>query len=96
MKHKHLDKIKSFEAPPKKINIFSEKEIIMIRELYNLLPERTYNKKQNVRKKGWEQNYNKDLDKIYEMMMMMVMILMIIIIIVVTESIFKLGPPDFP
>ena len=65
MKHIHLDKIKSLEGPPKKVNIFSGKEIEMIRELYELLPERTYNKKQNVKKKAWEQNYNKELDKIY-------------------------------
>ena len=65
MEHKYLDRIKSLEGPPKKINIFSEKEIKMIIELYSLLPERTYNKKQNVRKKGWEKNYNKELDKIY-------------------------------
>ena len=37
----------------------------MIIELYALLPERTYNKKQNVRKKGWVQSYNKELDKLY-------------------------------
>ena len=65
MEHKYLDKIKSLEGPPKKVNIFSEKEIEMIKELYELLPERTFNKKQNIRKKGWEQNYNKELDKIY-------------------------------
>tara|TARA_Y100000590_G_C15433278_1_gene906037 strand:+ start:103 stop:798 length:696 start_codon:yes stop_codon:yes gene_type:complete len=65
MKHKHLDKIKSLEGPPKKVNIFSEKEIKMIRELYDLLPERTFNKRQNIRKKAWEQKYNKELDKIY-------------------------------
>jgi len=65
MEHKYLDKIKSLEGPPKKINIFSEKEIKMIQELYDKLPERTYNKKQKVRKKAWEQNYNKELDKIY-------------------------------
>jgi hypothetical protein len=65
MKHKHLDKIKRLEGPPKKVNIFSEGEIKMIQELYNDLPERTFNKKQNVRKKTWEQNYNKELDKIY-------------------------------
>ena len=56
MEHKYLDKIKSLEGPPKKINIFSEQEIKMIIELYDLLPERTYIKKQNVRKKAWEQN----------------------------------------
>ena len=39
MKHIHLDKIKSLESAPKKVNIFSEKEIKMIQELYNILPE---------------------------------------------------------
>jgi len=65
MEHKYLDKIKSLEGPPKKINIFSENEIKMIQELYNNLPERTYNKQQKIRKKTWEQNVNKNLDKIY-------------------------------
>ena len=65
MKHIDLDKIKSLESPPKKINIFSEKELKMIKELYNILPEITFNKKQNVRKKAWIQNFNKELDKIY-------------------------------
>ena len=65
MKHIYLDKIKSFETPPKILKIFSEKEINMMRELYETLPERVFNKKQNVRKKTWIQNYNKELDKIY-------------------------------
>ena len=65
MEHKYLDKIKSLEGPPRKINIFSEKEIKMIQELYLQLPESTFNKKQNIRKKAWVQNYNKELDKIY-------------------------------
>jgi hypothetical protein len=65
MEHKYLDKIRSLEGPPKKVKIFSEKEIEMIKDLYEILPERTYNKKQNIRKKGWEQNCNKELDKIY-------------------------------
>ena len=65
MKHIHLDKIKSYESPPKVVNIFSEKEIKMIQELYTILPETVFNKKQNVRKKSWIQNYNKELDKIY-------------------------------
>ena len=65
MEHKYLDKIKSFESPPKVVNIFSEKEIRMIKELYSILPETVFNKKQNIRKKGWIQNYNKELDKIY-------------------------------
>ena len=65
MKHKNIDKIKSLESPPKIVNIFSEKEIKMIKELYALLPETVFNKKQNVRKKSWIINYNKELDKIY-------------------------------
>ena len=50
MKHKYLDKIKSLEGPPKKVNIFSEKEIKMMQELYVALPERKFNQKQNFRK----------------------------------------------
>ena len=65
MKHIYLDKIKSLESLPKKVNIFSEKEIKMIKQLYVDLPEKVFNKKQNVRKKAWIQNYNKELDKIY-------------------------------
>ena len=61
----HLDKIKSLENTPKKINIFSEKEIKMIQELYYILPESTFNNKQNIRKKAWLQNFNKELDEIY-------------------------------
>jgi len=65
MKHIHSDKIKSYESPPRIVNIFSEKEIKMIQELYAELPERVFNKKQNIRKKVWIKNYNKELDKIY-------------------------------
>ena len=65
MKHTHLDKIKSYEPPPKIVNIFSEKEIKMVQQLYTTLPETVFNNKQNVRKKGWIQNYNKELDQIY-------------------------------
>ena len=48
MRHVHLDKIKSLENAPKKINIFSEKEIKMIQELYNILPEITFNKNETL------------------------------------------------
>ena len=61
----NLDKIKSLESTPKKINIFSEKEIKMIQELYYTLPESIFNNKQNIRKKAWLQNFNKELDEIY-------------------------------
>ena len=65
MKRINLDKIKENESPPKIVNIFSEKEIKMIQELYADLPEKVFNKVQNVRKKAWVQNYNKELDKLY-------------------------------
>ena len=65
MEHKFLNKIKSFEGPPKKVNIFSDNEIKMMHQLYEDLPERTFNSKQNIRKKTWIQNHNKELDKIY-------------------------------
>ena len=48
MKFKYLEIIKNLELAPKKVNIFSEKEIEMIKELYLNLPESTFNKKQNV------------------------------------------------
>ena len=65
MKRINLDKIKENESPPKIVNIFSEKEIKMIQELYADLPEKVFNKVQNIRKKAWIQNYNKELDKLY-------------------------------
>ena len=65
MNRNNIDKIKNFESPPKIVNIFSDSEIKMMQELYNHLPERVFNKKQNVRKKMWIQKYNEELDKIY-------------------------------
>ena len=65
MQRKNLDKIKSLEEVPKIVKIFSNNEIKMMQELYSNLPETVFNKKQNIRKKGWVQNYNKELDKIY-------------------------------
>ena len=65
MNRSNVDKIKSFESPPKLVNIFSDSEIKMIQELYKQLPERVFNQKQNVRKKMWVQKYNEELDNIY-------------------------------
>ena len=65
MNKKYLDKIKSYESSPKIVKIFSENEIKMIQQLYVDLPERIFNKKQNIKKKAWIQNYNKELDKLY-------------------------------
>ena len=60
-----IDQIKDFESDHQIVNIFSEKEIKMIQELYAELPLRVFNKEQNVIKKMWAQKYNEDLDKIY-------------------------------
>ena len=65
MKHSFLDQIYNNESKPKIVKIFSEKEIEMIQKLYTILPEKVFNKKQNIRKKAWIQNYNKELDQIY-------------------------------
>ena len=65
MKRKNIDEIKKLESSPKIIKLFSDKEIKNILELYNSLPVTVYNKKQNVIKKRWLQNYNKSLDEIY-------------------------------
>ena len=65
MNRTNIDQIKKYEASPKIVNIFSEKEIKMIQEFYLSMPVRVFNKKQNVKKKVWIQNYNKELDKIY-------------------------------
>ena len=65
MKFLNLEKIKNLESSPKIVRIFGEKEIKMIIKLYEDLPEKVFNKKQNIRKKVWLQNYNKELDQIY-------------------------------
>tara|TARA_Y100000590_G_scaffold392192_1_gene469447 strand:- start:368 stop:1063 length:696 start_codon:yes stop_codon:yes gene_type:complete len=65
MKLKNLKSIKNLESAPKIVKIFSEQEIKMIKELYLALPENTFNRKQNVRKKGWVPKYDREIDKIY-------------------------------
>ena len=65
MKNQNIDKIKKLESPPKIVKIFSNKEIKDISDFYNSLPVTTFNKKQNIIKKRWLQNYNKSLDKMY-------------------------------
>ena len=65
MKHKYIDEIKKLEGPPKIIKLFSNKEIENMLNLFNSLPVTTYNKKQNVIKKRWLQNYDKSLDVMY-------------------------------
>jgi hypothetical protein len=65
MIRENKEKIKILEASPKILNIFNEEEIKMMQDLYEDLPLRVFNKKQNVKKKMWIQKYNLDLEKIY-------------------------------
>ena len=65
MKRKNIDEIKKLEGLPKIIKLFSNQEIKNISELYNSLPVTVHNKKQNIIKKRWLQNYNKSLDTMY-------------------------------
>ena len=63
---KKIDKIKKTESPPKVIEDFiSRKKIEELLNLYNSLPLTVHNKKQNVKKKRWIKNFNKNLDEWY-------------------------------
>ena len=64
--HKQIDKIKSFEGAPKILkNLFDKNEINKFLELYKTLPTTVHNKKQNVIKKRWLQNYSDELEDLY-------------------------------
>ena len=64
--HKQIEKIKSFEGAPKILkNLFDKNEINKFLELYKTLPTTVHNKKQNVIKKRWLQNYSDELEDLY-------------------------------
>ena len=64
--HKKIDKIKELESSPKIIkNIFSKNEIEKFLNLYLDLPTTVHNKKQNVIKKRWLKDYNKELEYLF-------------------------------
>ena len=64
--HKNIDKIKELESSPKIIrNLFSKNEIKRFLNLYLNLPTTVHNKKQNVIKKRWLKNYNKELENLF-------------------------------
>ena len=65
MERKNIDHIKSNESSPKIVKIFSDEEISMLQQQYTSLPEKLFNKKQNIRKKAWLKNHNKKLDELY-------------------------------
>ena len=64
--HKNIDKIKKLESSPKVVkNLFSKNEIEKFIKLYNELPTTVHNKKQNVIKKRWLKNFNKEMENIF-------------------------------
>jgi len=64
--HKKIEEIKKTEGTPKIIeNIFNKQEIDQLIELYDKLPVTVHNKKQNVIKKRWLLDFNKELQDLY-------------------------------
>ena len=64
--HKKINKIKELESSPKIIkNIFSKNEIEKFLNLYLDFPTTVHNKKQNVIKKRWLKDYNKELEYLF-------------------------------
>lgn len=65
MQFKLLNEVKKLEGSPKVVSLFTKNETDELIQLYKDLPTTIYNKKQNVIKKRWLQNYNEKLDKLY-------------------------------
>ena len=64
--HINIDKIKKLEGSPQIIkNLFTKSEIEKFMDLYLNLPTTVHNKKQNVIKKRWLQNFNKELENLF-------------------------------
>ena len=64
--HRKIDIIKKLEGPIKVIkNLFNKTEINKFLELYNKLPTTVHNKKQNVIKKRWLIDYDKQLEDLF-------------------------------
>ena len=65
MQLKYINEIKKLESFPRVVKLFSNQEIQKLLDFYKSLPITVHNKKQNVIKKRWIQNHNKDLDDLY-------------------------------
>ena len=60
--HKNVEKIKKLEGPPKVIkNLFNSNELEKFLALYKKLPTTVHNAKQNVIKKRWLKNIERNL-----------------------------------
>tara|TARA_A100001011_G_scaffold362944_1_gene412431 strand:+ start:1413 stop:2153 length:741 start_codon:yes stop_codon:yes gene_type:complete len=61
--HEKIEEIKKLESKPKVLkSVFSQTEINEFLDLYKKLPTTVHNKKQNVIKKRWLKNFNKNLE----------------------------------
>ena len=64
--HKFINEIKKFEGKPFVISNFLNKdEVGSFRKLYDNLPIEINNKRQNIVKKKWSIEFNKELQNIY-------------------------------
>ena len=64
--HTQIEKIKKYESSPIVLKkLFNKDEIESFQKLYKDLPITVHNKKQNVIKKRWLQNYSKELENLY-------------------------------
>jgi len=64
--HNNIEQIKKLESPVKIIKgLFSETDLKKFFDLYQKLPVTVHNKKQNVIKKRWLKDYNKELEYLF-------------------------------
>jgi hypothetical protein len=64
--HKQIEEIKKLEDKPRIIkNLFDKNEINEFLKLYEKLPTTVHNKKQNVIKKRWLNDYGKELEELF-------------------------------
>ena len=60
--HKLINKIKKYESKPFIVsNFVDKKELELFKKLYNELPVEINNKRQNIKKKKWSENFYSDL-----------------------------------
>ena len=64
--NERIKEIKKLESSPKVLkNLYNKEEIEEFLKLYKDLPTTVHNKKQNVIKKRWLQNYSNELEDLY-------------------------------
>ena len=64
--HKKIEQIQRLESPPKVLKgLYKRNELDKFLKLYNDLPITVHNKKQNVVKKRWLKNFNKELEHLF-------------------------------